>query len=337
MSGIRPMSVGELIDGAFQVTKRRLIPLVKIAAIVVVPTQLLTILIQISARPTTERITQPFGTADQFQVTRTVTDFKVFIAAFIAVAILGLLARTIAAGAMVHIVGGDYLGTEIDPSAALREAMRRIPGLIGAGILVSLASGIGLLFCVVPGVFLYVSWSVTTPALIIERASATTAMSRSMQLVKPRWWPTLGFGALLWLIAAIPGFVIAIPVAVAMDSNSVGGIVVTGLLGMAVSLFVTPFTSAATVLLYFDLRVRNEGFDMHMLASSIDAAPPAGGWPTNPVAPGGLAASGPSTSDAQPWGAQPGSTQAWGAPPPPPVLGQNHDDVPPPPPFTPPS
>ncbi len=47
----------------------------------------------------------------------------------------------------------------------------------------------------------------------------------------------------------------------------------------AASVLTTPFTAAVIAVLYFDLRVRKEGFDLELLARRVGVEPPAGGPP----------------------------------------------------------
>ena len=80
------------------------------------------------------------------------------------------------------------------------------------------------------------------------------------------------------------------------------------------TVLVTPFTASLTMAVYFDLRVRKEGFDLWLLAQKVGGETPEGGFPAQPGAP-----------QWQPvpwWGAPPPT--GWGAPPPgwgPPVTG----------------
>jgi hypothetical protein len=111
-------------------------------------------------------------------------------------------------------------------------------------------------------------WSVTTPALLAEGARPRAAMARSWRLVKGRWWHTVGIifvvgllqfvasfavGAVLGIFSAItPG------VAIAQGVSYLGAQVAQGL--------VTPLSAIAITLIYFDLRVRKEGFDLDVMA-----------------------------------------------------------------------
>ncbi len=306
---VRPMSVGELIDGGFQLMKRRLSVLVKIAAIVVVPVQVLIVLIQLSSRVDSNSITSTDALGDpHFNA----GNFRAFVAGTILVFLLGFLAQIIAAGAMTHVVSNDYLGGLTDSSTSIRFAFRRFFALLVSGILIALGTLAGSIACILPGIFLSIAWSVATPALIVEHLGPARALSRSMRLVRPRWWPTFGFRILLQLMTVIPGLFITIPVGLFFGSNTTSAIIAGGVATTVISLFVTPFSAATIVLLYFDLRVRNEGFDLQMLAHSLDLPAP----------------------QFDPRAQQPTpslNTSNWASPTPPPPPTWGRADVPPPP------
>src|SRR5437016_4321072 len=59
---------------------------------------------------------------------------------------------------------------------------------------------IGFILCLAPGVFLWVSWLVATPALMVEGERGTHALRRSFALVRGRRWPILGLAIVTVLL-----------------------------------------------------------------------------------------------------------------------------------------
>ena len=168
-------------------------------------------------------------------------------------------------------------------------------------LLVLLCEVVGLLFCIigyaVPWTFLFAS----IPALLVEGLKGRAALRRSRDLVRGRGWhvfATLGVGYLIGAVitGALAGLLIA--VLVASHGNVVVFDLVTGVVTLITTVLVTPFTAALTMAVYFDLRVRKEGFDLWLLAQKVGGGAPEGGFPAQPGAPQ--------------WQPVPG----WGAPPP---------------------
>ena len=61
--------------------------------------------------------------------------------------------------------------------------------------------------------------------------------------------------------------------AVSASSNSLAGIVLNVIAGTLSKVLTTPFTAAFVTVLYFDLRVRKEAFDLQLLAQRIGVEP----------------------------------------------------------------
>ena len=83
-----------------------------------------------------------------------------------------------------------------------------------------------------------------------------------------------------------------------MLTSALGAVV--NIIGTALT---TPFVAALTMVIYFDLRVRKEGFDLFLLASRVGVDAPSGGFPTQPGASTPLPGWPP--PGAAPWGPPP--------------------------------
>ncbi|HAV62067.1 MAG TPA: hypothetical protein DCY13_06845, partial [Verrucomicrobiales bacterium] len=91
--------------------------------------------------------------------------------------------------------------------------------LLVAGILVSILTGVGLLLCILPGIYLLVAWMFVYP-LILERGfDFWPAMELSRRIVHERWWELfalmLGVGLLLFIgvLVAVVGVFFTAPLA----------------------------------------------------------------------------------------------------------------------------
>src|SRR5213075_473162 len=93
-------------------------------------------------------------------------------------------------------------------------------------------------------------------------------------LVRGRWWATSATLLVGYLLVAVIGgiveaAVVLLPSALTDSSLALAvGNVVGSTLG---SLITTPYTAAVVTLLYFDRRVRKEGFDLQLLAEGLGA------------------------------------------------------------------
>jgi hypothetical protein len=100
--------------------------------------------------------------------------------------------------ATLAALAGCGLGVE-------RRGRRRLWALFGLGVLSGLGIALGLLLLLLPGIYLYIRWSVAVPILVAEQAGVTEALRRSGDEIAGHFWPVLGL-FLLILSPLIPMF-----------------------------------------------------------------------------------------------------------------------------------
>ncbi|TMD03308.1 MAG: hypothetical protein E6J02_14100 [Chloroflexi bacterium] len=138
-------------------------------------------------------------------------------------------------------------------------------------------AGIALV-CLPLGIWLLVRLSMALPVLFTERASIGTAIDRSWRLVERNWWRIFGTFVLVSILVAVleyallPLFMAVVFLLPGLSPDLRGdlAVIVTALIGQ----LTLPFYAAAVTLLYFDLRVRKEAFDLEMMAYSITHGQP---------------------------------------------------------------
>ena len=145
-------------------------------------------------------------------------------------------------------------------------------------MLTYLLGGLALVALIIPGIWLFVSWTVAVPALLTEDVRGLKALRRSFQLVRGMWWRTFAIFLLGYILAGILSSIVSgvvVGIAFAADSP-VAEFAVTALANILGALVSTPFTAAFVTVLYVDLRVRKEGFDLQLLFERLGGAPGGG-------------------------------------------------------------
>jgi hypothetical protein len=299
---LRPLGVGEIIDAAIKLVRGNARVLFTIAAVVLVPlglvqgavtaglsgNDLIGLLTEFSADP----VTDPEA-IDQ------VIDASIRLLGLAGlVAVLAGLGAVLVQGASVKALAEVYQGRLPEWQPSIGHGFRRFLGILGATVMIGVASSIGLLFCLVPGVWLFTSWSVTIPALVVENQGPLQAMGRSYELVRRRFWPTLGTVALAYLVYYAVEQVVSMIVTLITftDASPTGGVsLVASVVGStASSILVLPFLASVLIVLYFDLRVRAEGYDLAVMAAELGEKEPTQSLPPPPPEdPFGLGAPGP--------------------------------------------
>jgi hypothetical protein len=190
--------------------------------------------------------------------------------------------------AVHHIVASDMSGRSVSGRAATRYALGRmavgfvaalvalivIGAIMGLGLAIwlvpfalvgtpnatsSLLAVVLLLAFVGPGIWVLISFSMTTAVIAIEKAGPIQALLRSISLVKGRWWPTLGFLLLVGLLGSVAIQLIqlvAIPLSVVGDLGS--GVSLVSALGIGAQGLIVAAIGAMYTVWYVDLRARRE-------------------------------------------------------------------------------
>jgi hypothetical protein len=340
---LRPLGVGEILDVAIKAYSKNARTLITIGALVGIPFELLSGLIQLSTVSSSDQVSGVFT----FQAGTTNVDYtRARVAGTALTLLIGAVVTLVLTAATVKAVSDAYLGSVPSVRDSLRFAARRVGSLFWLYLVLAIGLTVAFVFLVVPAIWLYVAWSVATPVLLVEGLGGTAALRRSFRLVRGRWWP-VAFTLVVarFLVSFVSGVVLALFLIVphAIDGPSILLAVIGSTIAGAVTVAVVqPLEAAIVTILYFDLRVRKDGFDVALLAAGLglpEAELPLYALPPRalaPVAQGGLGLAG--GGEAPPFWPPPPGWKPSSAPPsgwtpsapPPPPSGSNPPAPPPP-------
>jgi hypothetical protein len=108
--------------------------------------------------------------------------------------------------------------------------------------------------------------------VVLERTGAIEALGRSRKLAKGNLLRILGMSLLILLLAVIFGWGVSFAVGLVLPyvtSTYTAQTVLSSVFSGVVDLLLSPLFAAAWILLYYDIRIRKEGFDLEMLASNL--------------------------------------------------------------------
>ena len=306
---MRPRRVGEILDAAIKLYIGNAKTLMGLAAVVVVPLQVLTAVVLLSTIPSGSDVP---GSA--FSSPSSASDRTAAVGGQVTLEVASLLLSALVTAACVKAVSDAYLDHSPSIGGSLRFALRRLLRVVGLQILTVIGLILAFIALIIPGIWLYAAWSVAVPVLLIERRGAFRSLGRSRRLVKGRWWPTAAVILVTTImVSVISGILVALLGALAGVSHqsSVVLAVLSVVLASAISAVLTePFRAAAVTVLYYDLRVRREGYDLEVLADELGL--PAGSLP--PGAPDGGGLGGLPTGDGGPSGTYPVGPESVGQP-----------------------
>jgi hypothetical protein len=114
-------------------------------------------------------------------------------------------------------------------------------------------------FAAASGIWVLVRLAFAPTVVALERRSGRAAVRRSFSLTRGQFWRLLG--------VLVPIFVIVALLAVALGIGA--GSEAAGLALLCLTLLVSPALGIAVVLLYYDLRVRRESYDLDALSEDL--------------------------------------------------------------------
>ena len=182
--------------------------------------------------------------------------------------VAGLLAiafSIVAQGALVRVTVAHSDGEPVTFAESALAGLRKIVPLFILAVLMAFAIGFAALLLIVPGIILYVVWSVAGPALVAENTGIIGALGRSARLTSGARWNVFAIqlvAALYYVVALITGIVVILVVggAQGLAAAQAGGpnILITLLSGAFNTLSIT-VSAAVQTAMYVELRNWKEG------------------------------------------------------------------------------
>ncbi|MFZ6031324.1 MAG: hypothetical protein ACOYYS_26745 [Chloroflexota bacterium] len=289
---LRPLSVGEIFDQAIRLYRRHFITFVGIIALVQIPYTIFQAVISAtSGLQVAEGIGGPPGSMDYG------TLFSAQMLSYLAALVQLILVEGIGTAALTRAIADTYLGRPVSIVEAYKSMGRSWVGLVGALLLVGLI-GLGfLIWTIIPcvgwltgiGMMVFLGLAVrplVTIVYVVEKKGAVKSFRRAWDLAKRRFWWLIGFTLLLSLFATLviygptTLFASALQSVLGIDAASSYtnpqiwfiSLALTTFMSLVGSLIYLPLQLTANTLVYFDLRVRTEGFDLSVLAADVGDA-----------------------------------------------------------------
>ena len=164
-------------------------------------------------------------------------------------------------GALALASANHLLGRQATWQELWTWLLRRVAVIFSAIIPAALLIGVGFFFLFIPGVVLSFFFTFVPLVALFEGVGGTAALRRSYELVRTDW-----LRVLLLLVA----FAILSMVAQFCAGLLLHGLFGTRLLQDLLTLLLLPIPVIASVLLYFDIRRKREGFSDAQLVAILD-------------------------------------------------------------------
>jgi hypothetical protein len=279
---LRPLSLGEIFNGA--VTSMRRSPVASLGT-----AALLSVAAGVAPALATLNI-------DRLRLTGHLPSLAAIIAANLANLVVGFILNVLLAGFLAPVVARNLQGASTNLREAWQLARPRLPALLGTGgilllsygalwipfaLVLTVAAGTGQplaialtvltgLATIIVEVAGWVLLSLAATAVMLERAGPVTALRRSWQLVRARFWRVAGILLLAAVVYFITAYVLVVPFDAAhtalvdfgsprLSAPAVAVSTIGVILAGAIN---RPFLAGVTALVYCDIRIRREGLDL---------------------------------------------------------------------------
>ncbi|MFJ2814123.1 glycerophosphoryl diester phosphodiesterase membrane domain-containing protein [Streptomyces sp. NPDC087294] len=301
---LRPLSVGEILDGAVSTMRAHWRTVLGISLAVAVLTEILVVLLQgLVLNDTTRAIDLNDPGASPDDLARAMGSTLIGSGA---VSLISLVGTVVATALLTTVTSRAVLGKPVATGEAWRDARPQLLRLFGLIVLLFLiavgvilvgalpgiavaASGVGpagvaltVLGCLAGGivaVWLMFRFSLASPTLMLEKQGIKKALGRSVKLVRGSWWRVFGIQLLATIIAGIVASLVVVPFTLIgglFGGSGFGGLlsetgglswtflIISGIGSVIGSTITFPITAGVTVLLYIDQRIRREALDLEL-------------------------------------------------------------------------
>lgn len=280
---LRPLSIAELFDRSFRLYRQNFGTFLGIVALTQLP---------LFAFQLVLLMTQGATTADLAEF----SDLLEGPVSFLAIwhILVSTLFTQIGAAALTQAISDNYLGRKVSTLSAFRRIGRSwltlIFALIVAGLVIGATAVPFILMLFIPCIGQIVGFagaiavmfmgivltSLVTPVVVLEKKSAGKATRRAWELAKKRMGWILGYLFLLGLFSSLaidgPTFLLqSLFDSFVGSTNLMTQSIVQQTGNLLFSALFLPIELTAITLMYFDLRIRFEGFDLLVLAETGDS------------------------------------------------------------------
>jgi hypothetical protein len=193
---------------------------------------------------------------------------------------LALVGASLATFAMSVIFLALVFGCSFGVVFALasRIGTRSAAGGLLSGILIAVLILGAFVLLLLATLYFYTRLVMTTQAIVIERQGAIGGIARSWRLVGGAFWRTLAITVLMYvlayIIAGIPSAIVSFALQL-LSGNSLDAVlrnqIIVSVIAQVGQIVVLPLQLVIFTMLYYDLRVRKEGYDIELLAQQASA------------------------------------------------------------------
>lgn len=289
---LRPMGVGDILDETFRLYRENFTLFISTCAVIEVPIQIISIIFGLTVFAVSMNFSSDVSSGSFGDAGGAIASI---IGGGLLLFIIVVVGYTVLSAALAIVIAQRYLGRTATVGSAYSAAFGRVGALILAaiwnglriaalfvavvivGVILSGVSHglgafvliVGSIAAIVYAIYLGISWSLYPQAIVLEGTGADAASKRSRGLVAGFWWKALGLYIVAGLLVLILGAIIPSIINGILNvvfSSGAGRVIVDGIVSLIVGILLRPIQIAAATLLFYDLKIRKEAFDLEAMA-----------------------------------------------------------------------
>ncbi|MFZ3217788.1 MAG: hypothetical protein WA192_17140 [Candidatus Acidiferrales bacterium] len=280
---LRPLSTGEILDRTFTLYRRNFLLFLGISAIPQVLVLILNLL-RVSVTLPSLGLSGAARTSHAAPAFPSMGGIVTGAVIGLVVLVVSVIAYLLSQGGTVAAVSELYLGRTITIVESFRRVSGELLNLLGVVMLNGLATFAAFLCFFIPGFYVISRLLVCVPAAIVENIGPRDSLERSWALTKDNAGRAFVILLLYFAVSIAAAALFAWPFTIGMvlvarkdPSQTVLWLQLTQVGTFVASVLVTPILTIASAILYYDLRVRKEAFDIQVMMNPADKSAPAPG------------------------------------------------------------
>ncbi len=295
---LRPLGVGDIVDRVFALYRSRPLLFFAVSAVPYLVLFLLLTGMAIAFASTLLAFAGPLadlaaGRAPDFAR----ADLRAAIVAAVVLgvvgAVLAVVILSVQSAALIAATSSQYLRRPLAAAEVFREGARAAPRIIGASLLVflivlvlwvalvivavlanqAILFALGVLLGLAATVYIFASTLVAPVVATLEHAGPVTALQRSWWLSHGSRWRIIGLQLLLLVLNAVIGALLSALLLGSLISDPTARTIVQQAANLITNIAWAPVQWGTFAVLYYDLRVRREAFDLQLAAEALPREP----------------------------------------------------------------
>ena len=258
----RARSATEIVDGTFRLYREHFVPFLTLSTLVYLP--VIAMMIPLMG-----------------MMNGTIEDPAALGFGFMAIFVVSVLWYPVMWGALMLSASERYLGRDIETGEAVRRAFGKFGALFGSWLVKWLLVMVGFFLLIIPGFYFIARYFAIPATVLFEDRGVGDSLARSSQLSIGQKGRILGTLALAWAILFGISFAVTMVVSIIAgvlmfrggpDAMTGSSSLLLQLPGMLAYIFGLPIIVITETLLYYDARIRQEGYDIELMSAQLERA-----------------------------------------------------------------